>query len=372
MRLIGLGRGPTPEAALDAALGGGALRGRIAVAVPDPTRPLDPGPALEALAARAEGSMLPVVGLGLHRRRTPAEVEALTRWGAIDHDPDDAVPTAIVDGIPGSVFRPVAEADLVVGVGVIELHQYAGVSGGHKAVAVGCGGRATIAALHHRDRVLAPGVEVGRLDGNPFRAAIDGLGAAAGCRLALCAVPQAGLWLAGDPVEVVAAGAAALNPWTSVPSPVGGAVLRVPASKGQSLYQASRAATYLALSPRPPLLPSALLVVEAPMPEGLGAEAGFVAALRGARPPWTSLLRGPPPEGAGAQRAVMLALLAQRYRLAVAGVLDPAPFVAVGIDATRAPAPRVPGWLDIGAPFHELPQLMPLPANGSPRAAPRG
>jgi hypothetical protein len=68
----------------------------------------------------------------------------------------------------------------------------------------------------------------------------------------------------------------------------------------------------------------------------------------------------------------MLALLAQRYRLAVAGVLDPAPFVAVGIDATRAPAPRVPGWLDVGAPFRELPQLMPLPANGSPRAAPRG
>ena len=47
-----------------------------------------------------------------------------------------------MDGIE-VVARPVAEAPYAIVVGVVELHQYAGVSGGHKAVAVGCGGRQT-------------------------------------------------------------------------------------------------------------------------------------------------------------------------------------------------------------------------------------
>lgn len=297
-----------------------------------------------------------VVGLGLHRPMTAAELAPLAPWAPVQSDPDDAVPYGAADGVPGLVTRAVARADHVLTVGIAELHQYAGVSGGHKGVVVGCGGRATIQALHHRDRVTDPRVRLGVLDGNPFRGAIDALGQALGVSLALNWLPQAGGWIAGPPAAVTAAAAAALDPWQPVAGAWGGAVLSVPAAKAGSFYQASRAATYLGLSPAPPLTPGATLVLHAACPEGLGAEAGFVAALQGCPPPWTALLTGPPPTGAGAQRAVMLALLATRYRLQIRGCVDPAPLRAVGLDASSAPPPQGADWLPVPSPFSRLPQ----------------
>ncbi|MFT5683323.1 MAG: hypothetical protein ACI8RZ_004254 [Myxococcota bacterium] len=341
----------------DGALGAWTCREPVAVAIPDITRPLDCVPALVALRSRLLGGMTVSIGLGLHRRMTDAELAPLSGFAPIQHDPDDAVPTITVMGIPGAVGRPVAEAAWSIGVGIAELHQYAGISGGHKAVAVGCGGRGTIAALHHRDRVCAPGVRLGQLEGNPFRAAIDGLGEAAGCRLCLLYVPSARRWLAGPPRAVVAHAAAMLDPWQTVPRCAPGALLRVPPAKAASLYQASRAATYLALSPNPPIVLGGTLLLEAACPEGLGAEAGFVAAMRAHSPPWQGLLTGPPPMGAGAQRAVMFALMAQRFRLRVTGCSSAAALREVGIDATEEPAALPPGWLDVPEPFHRLPQV---------------
>lgn len=285
------------------------------------------------------------------------ELDPLRAWSPEQHDPDDVVPTITVAGVPGAVGRAVAEAEATIVISVIEPHQYAGFSGGHKGLSVGCGGRATIAALHHRDRVLQPGVRLGQLHGNPFRAAVDALGRAAGCWRCLAWVPAAGLWVFGDPDAVLAEGARRSAPWVTVARAAPGAILRVPPSKASSFYQASRAATYLALSPRPPLLPGATLVLDAACPEGAGAESGFVAALQRCPPPWTTLLTGPPPEGPGAQRAVMLALLARDYRLRVVGCQGAAQLRALGVDATEEAAEVPPGWLEVTAPFGVIPQL---------------
>ena len=181
--------------------------GRVRIAVPDGTRPLDVNAALHALRPWLAGDVRAVVGLGLHRAMRAEELPG-SPFPLHQHDPDDTVPTAIVDGIPGGISRAVADADVLLGVGIVELHQYAGFSGGHKAVAVGLGARATIDALHHRDRVTAPGVRLGRLEGNPFRAAIDGLGEAAGCRWVL--LLAGGRWFAGEPRATLARAAASL------------------------------------------------------------------------------------------------------------------------------------------------------------------
>ena len=316
-------------------------------------------PALAALDQALPCALRVVVGLGLHRPMTAAELVPLAPWGPLQSDPDAAVPYGEHDGVPGLVTRSVAQADVVVTVGVAELHQYAGVSGGHKGVVVGCGGRATVSALHQRDRVIDPRVRLGEVDGNPFRGAIDALGEQLGTALALNFVPATRQWLAGPPRLVTEAAVALLDPWQTVSRDYPGAVLRVPPAKARSLYQASRAATYLTQSPAPPLLPDATLVLDAACPEGLGAEAGFVAALRGSTPPWDELLSGPAPTGAGAQRAVMLALLARRYRLRVCGCRQAAALRAVGIDATEDAAPSGPDWLDVPAPFSRLPQRRP-------------
>jgi len=346
--------GPTAAAVL----GDVEWSGGTAVCIPDATRPLDPVPALEALRPHIRGHLQVVVGLGLHRRMTAPELSALAAWSPLQHNPDDTVSTGSFDGIPGGVFRPVAQCQQAIGVGVVELHQYAGVSGGHKAVSVGCGARATIAALHVRERVLATGVGVGQVDGNPFRTAVDALGEAAGCTHALVWISDLGEWGFGTPRELVRAAAARLSPWTTVHKRYNRVRIDIPAAKAHTLYQASRGATYLTASPSPPLRPGARIQLVAPLEQGLGDEAGFVAALHSGPPPWSHLLSGPPPTGAGAQRAVMLALLARDYQLEIRGCADPEPFRRVGIPASPELPADDAGLLHVPTPFSRLPQLV--------------
>jgi nickel-dependent lactate racemase len=338
------------------ALGDRASDASIALAIPDVTRQLELPLALAALFERFPAIGPPVVGLGLHRRMCANELAPIAAWHPVQHDPDDTVETATVLGIPGRVARPIAVASWSISVGVAELHQYAGLSGGHKGVAVGCGGRETIAALHARSRVLAPGVQVGRLKGNPFRQAVDALGEAARCRLALVYVPALSLWIAGNPVAVLDEALARMEPWWPVGQRSEGVVLHVGGAKAMSFYQASRAATYLSESPSPPCAPGATIVLAARCVEGMGSEAGFSAALKSTSSPWGSLLAGVAPQGAGAQRAVMLARLARRYHLRVMGCENPGPLRDHGVDATREPAPTGPTWLQVPRPFEALPQ----------------
>ena len=208
-----------------------------------------------------------------------------------------------------------------------------------------------------RRRVTASGVRVGAVARNPFRAVVDALGEAAGCTHALVWIPACGAWGFGEPRALIAAAAQRLSPWFPVPRLYDTVQLDVPDSKASSLYQASRAATYLALSPAPPIAPGATIRLHARLPEGLGSESGFCAAMAAHTPPWSALLSGPPPTGAGAQRAVMIALLASRYRLEIWGCKDPSALRAVGIPASSAAPPTGAEILHVPAPFTTLPQL---------------
>lgn len=343
---------------------------RRGIALPDGTRPVEVAAALAALREALPGDPVAVVGLGLHRAMRREELWP-SPFDLRQHDPDDCRTLPAVPGpagpIPGGLSRQFDGCGAILSVGVVELHQYAGFSGGHKGVAVGCGARATLDALHHRDAVCAPGVEIGRLDGNPFRAAVDRLGAAAGCDHAL--VQSARGWYAGDPAEVVRRAAADLECRIPVPRRYAAAVLSVPPRKAVNFYQASRAATYVGLCADPPLLPGATLYLDAPCPEGVGegsGEAAFADVLRRTPPPWDSLLTGPAPVGAGTQRAIMLALLCRRYRLVCCSALRPDALRALGLEATDRPAREIapPDSLIVAEPFARLPVLCPEVTSG--------
>ena len=333
--------------------------GRVGIAIPDGTRPVDCTAALRALRAHVAGDPPVVVGLGLHRKMSAAELPE-SPFSLLQHDPDDAVPTGVFSGVPGGIFRPLADCDVLLSVGVVELHQYAGFSGGHKGVSVGCGARATLDALHHRDRVTAPGVDIGRIDGNPFREIVDQLGEAARCRWALVQTERG--WLAGEPRQVLRAAAAALDCWEEHETRYPAMILDVPARKAVNFYQASRAATYVGRSPAPPLLPGATLYLEAECPEGMGSGSGelaFAEVLGRSRSPWPELLDGDAPVGAGTQRAVMLALVLRDYPLVICGVRDPEPLRRCGLNASSLPAAALapPGTYRLRDPFHRLPIL---------------
>jgi nickel-dependent lactate racemase len=171
---------PLSEAAGDAE--------RVCVVVPDATRasgshriaPL----LLERLSALGlrDDRIEFVVGAGTHRAPTRDEIvrivgaEAARRVAVHAHDAHDPSTHVLLGttsrGTPVEINRRLAGADLVILVGAIGLHYFAGFSGGRKGFLPGCASDRAIQANHLLgfDRATlskAEGVEPGRLDGNP-------------------------------------------------------------------------------------------------------------------------------------------------------------------------------------------------------------
>jgi nickel-dependent lactate racemase len=153
---------------------------RITIVISDLTRPCPSArllpPILDELAAAgvAEGDITVVVALGLHRPMTASELEAAAgpklfgRVRAINHDPADVVHLGVTTaGTPVEIFRPVVEADKRVCLANLELHYFAGYSGGAKSILPGCASRATVTANHAM--MVRPEARAGRLAGNPVR-----------------------------------------------------------------------------------------------------------------------------------------------------------------------------------------------------------
>ena len=164
---------------------------RVAIITSDLTRPCPSDRLLPHLLDELEAAgvrdadMTVVVALGLHRPMTEAEMaEAVgpnvyKRLRVVNHDPLDVVSLGVTSrGTPVEITREVVDADLRVCVGNLELHYFAGYSGGAKAIMPGCAAKATVQANH------AMMVEVeavaGKLEGNPVRADLEEGAALAG------------------------------------------------------------------------------------------------------------------------------------------------------------------------------------------------
>lgn len=279
---------------------------------------------------------------GLHRPSTSAERLAklgaaiVSRYRIIDHnalDPGGLIDLGNVNGIPLVVNRHCIETDLLLATGVVEPHQYAGYSGGAKTVVIGCGGEATISATHGPAMLDHPGTRLGAINGNPFQAFVRAGGERAGLRYVINTI----LDETGAPIVIAAGPPALVHDYlvaqartiyeVPVAQPVHIARAGVDGPKAVNLYQASRAATYLALAENTPLLPGAPILLPAPIPEGAGEGAGerrFFDALSKATSPQQLLddLRrtGFP---AGAQRAYILAQVLVRHPIIVVGAQHP-------------------------------------------------
>ena len=320
----------------------------VVVTIPDASRPCPSEPVLEALldelaAATVSDSVVAVaVGCGLHATTGAEEragltgpsvarrVEIIDAQG-IESETADLGTTSL--GAPVRIARRVAEAGLVVTVGVVEPHLYAGFSGGVKGVSIGCAGRETIDWTHRPAFISEPGVSVAGLAGNPFQATLREIAArtplAFGVNLLMTDGGAAAV-RAGDPAAVQEALAREAAPaWLrQADRRYDVVVAGVHAPKSDSLYQASRAATYLGLAARPALEDGGLVVLCADLPLGAGdgpGERNFLDVLAAAATPADLLARGlREPLGPGGQRSFVVARMLERYRLAVAGAADPA------------------------------------------------
>ena len=259
-----------------------------------------------------------LLGLGLHRPMTDAEIEAGLGGSAdlaVNHDPDQTVAVGEVDGVTVAVNERVADADLVVSTGMVEPHQYAGFSGGAKTVVIGAGSESFIRYTHGPEMLSRPGIRLGVVEDNPFRAAIDRAGDVVGCDFCLNVTHERGEILAaaaGEPRPVVRDLAATAREALAVEvsGTYDAVVAGVGAPKDANLYQTTRAFTYLVFGAHDPVRDGGRVVIPARLHEGAGDGTGeqrFYWYLSGASDPATLCEQMRDGYEAGAQRAFVVA-----------------------------------------------------------------
>ena len=183
------------ERAIEEPLGSSPLKkqiprsGRVSVLISDLTRGASTAKLLGWLLrfldeqGAGPGRVEVVLALGTHRAHSPAELdshlgaETIGRWRVREHDANDA--SALVEtgttpaGTPCLFNRAVAESELVIALGTVSFHYFAGFGGARKLILPGIAGEETILANHRlslkRDAGggLSPGCRPGNLDGNP-------------------------------------------------------------------------------------------------------------------------------------------------------------------------------------------------------------
>jgi len=277
---------------------------------------------------------------GMHRPSTPEEKREklgeaiLARYEVADHQPDEAETIGQIDGIPVQVNRRLAApGTLVIALGTVEPHQFAGYSGGAKTVVIGCGGAETIGTTHGPLFLRRPGVRLGQVTGNPFQAFVREAGRLAGPQWVYNAVldreQRVVARMSGPPGAVHDALTAYARRLFEQPveAPYDAVLAGVGAPKDANLYQASRAATYIGLSAQPVIRPGGVIILPAPIPEGAGqgtGEQNFIAALRN-HPDLAGMTARMEAQGCrpGEQRAYLIARLLRTYRVIVVGAEHP-------------------------------------------------
>jgi nickel-dependent lactate racemase len=322
----------------------------VTIVVTDVTRETPDGVLVDVLldnlaaAGVTREQVTVVVGLGLHRPLSDEEmVDLLGEHAdlAVNHDPDEALRVGNIDTSPDEpeydeqvaleVDEAVVSADLVLSTGMVEPHQYAGFSGGAKTVVIGAGGEPLIRHTHGPRMLSRDGVRLGRVEGNPFRELIERAGDLVGPDFCLNVTHTPAGTLdaaAGNHRAVVRELAESARGALSVPvdEAYDAVVAGVGAPKDANLYQASRAATYVALGDRNPLGGGGRIVIPAELPEGAGSGTGerrFHRRLRGADNPtrlYKQMQAGYDP---GAQRAFVAARVLRDHDIYVTNSRHP-------------------------------------------------
>jgi nickel-dependent lactate racemase len=238
---------------------------------------------------------------GMHRGQSAAEIEAqlgtetVSRYRIIQHDARDG--DSLLDagttsyGTRCLFNREVASSSLVIGVGGVSFHYFAGFGGGRKLILPGISGEETIVANHRRSlredpgEGLSQGCAPGMLDGNPVHAdMLEGASLMPAPVFMVCGVPGAG----GEPAFVSAGGMDAAHRLAAEKMlehfslPVGSRRRVVIASAGGhpkdiNLLQSHKAIRHASRA----VEDGGLLLVAASCAEGIGSESLEDAFIRG-------------------------------------------------------------------------------------------
>ncbi|MCM8760960.1 MAG: nickel-dependent lactate racemase, partial [Candidatus Omnitrophica bacterium] len=312
-------------------------KNNILVAVPDNTRSAHLKDILPVLLRRIESkgrAITIVAATGLHKSHDGPELRSLVgkaifkSYRVKSHTQDER---SLIDfgrtskGVPVVLNRMVRDCDLIISVGVIEPHLYAGYSGGAKTVAIGLAGKVTIDHTHGTRFLDDRSTRIASIDGNLFQDTLWEIAAKTPLGFSVNVVNDpdgtAAAVFAGSPRDVFEKGVKLAKKIFEVTVVKEGGIVicGIGYPKDINLYQSSRAINYVANVDRPVISKGGVIVVAAELRDGIGlsqAEKLFYKNLCVMRSP-RQLVEEVRREGcvAGKHRAYMLAAPLMDYKV---------------------------------------------------------
>ena len=205
---------------------------KVAIVVSDVTRPCPTSRILPHVMRQLEASGISrdnvrvLIGTGTHRGHTPAEKSRLLgKYATLipqvaDHDLDSTQHIGTTKrGTEISVNPLLLDADFALAIGNVDVHYFAGYTGGHKAVIPGVAGKETIERNH--SLMTLPNAEPGVVESNPVREDLEEAGSRTRLRYVINVVLDEAnrvvAAFAGDPVLAHRAAAKIVDQFVKVP-----------------------------------------------------------------------------------------------------------------------------------------------------------
>jgi nickel-dependent lactate racemase len=231
-------RGQSIREALNAPLGAEPLsklverNDKVAVVVSDITRPCPTRTILPFIIRSLKASGVPrqnvriLIGTGTHRGHTPAEKRTLLGSFAssipqiVDHSMDSVQYVGTTKrGIKVLVNPLLLDADFALAIGNVDVHYFAGYTGGYKAVVPGLAGKETIEKNH--SLMTLPNAEPTVVESNPVREDLEEAGEMTGLRYVINVVQDERKRIvssyAGDPIVAQRAAIKTVDDLVKVP-----------------------------------------------------------------------------------------------------------------------------------------------------------
>ena len=248
-------------------------------------------PILETLETELNKEDISIlIASGMHRNMTVEEKvskygkKIVENYMIIDHDSRDDKKLVNLgttkNGAKIHVSKLAFESELLISLGVVEPHQFAGYSGGFKTMAIGAAGDVTISYTHSLNMLTHQKTGLTRLEGNPVYEDIIEIGKKAGLDFVVNVVigkeHQILEIKSGEPQEtqnVLIKFSQEINE-IPVNKSYDVAVCGVGFPKDTNLYQVSRAASYLFYASIKVIKEGGYIIIPARCEEGAGQGVG--------------------------------------------------------------------------------------------------